>query len=218
MDQKSVSLAVIKRMPRYYRYLGDLLDSGITRISSKELSQRMNITASQIRQDLNNFGCFGQQGYGYNVELLYGEIKRILGLEKKYSLIIIGAGNIGQALVNYINFERRGFNFVALFDVNPKLIGLTIRGISIHDIDTLGDFLTKNQVDIAVLTLPKTAAVKAANEAIKGGVKGIWNFSHIDIDAPESVMVENVHLTDSLMTLSYKLGEQGIISRFADME
>ena len=217
-SSKNISLAVIKRLPRYYRYLGDILDDGITRISSKDLSRRMNITASQIRQDLNNFGCFGQQGYGYNVEVLYNEIKSILGLDKQYSLIIIGAGNIGQALVNYINFGRRGYNFQALFDVNPKLIGLSIRGIEIYDVDSLETYLNDNPIDIAVLTLPKTNAVTAAETVIRCGVKGIWNFSHIDIDTPEDVKVENVHLTDSLMTLSYKLNEQDILNRFNSLK
>lgn len=203
MDKK-ISLAVIKRLPRYYRYLGDLLDNGITRISSKDLSKRMNVTASQIRQDLNNFGCFGQQGYGYNVELLYEEIKKILGLDKVYNLIIIGAGNIGQALANYSNFKRRGFNFIGIFDVNPRLIGLNIRGIEVMDIDKLESFITANDVDIAVLTLPRINAEKVAQKIIECGVKGIWNFSHIDLKTPEDVIVENVHLTDSLMTLSYK--------------
>jgi len=211
---KNISLAVIKRLPRYYRYLGDILDDGITRISSNEISLRMDITASQIRQDLNNFGCFGQQGYGYNTELLYGEIKKILGLEKQYSMIIIGAGNIGQALANYINFQKRGFNFVALFDANPKLIGLTIRGIEIYDVDKLPEYLAATRVDIAVLTLPKNSATEIARIVIDGGVKGIWNFSNIDIKTPNDVKVENVHLTDSLMTLSYKLNEKEILSRF----
>ncbi|MBE6013289.1 redox-sensing transcriptional repressor Rex [Anaeropeptidivorans aminofermentans] len=213
-NSKSVSLAVIKRLPRYYRYLGDLLDNGITRISSKELSNKMNITASQIRQDLNNFGCFGQQGYGYNVELLYNEIKKILGLDKEYSIVIIGAGNIGQALANYVNFERRGFYFKALFDINPKLIGMTIRGIEVRDVDTLPDYLKNNPIDIAVLALPKANAKEVAAIVTNSGVKGIWNFSHIDLDKKAGVKFENVHLTDSLMTLSYKLNEDEIIERF----
>ena len=212
MDKK-ISLAVIKRLPRYYRYLGDLLDNDITRISSKELSERMRITASQIRQDLNNFGCFGQQGYGYNVELLYQEIRKILGLDKSYNMIICGAGNIGQALANYINFEKRGFHFTAMFDINPKLIGLTVRGIEIADIDKLEAFLAVNTVDIAVLTLPKTSSVKVAQTLFAGGVKGVWNYSHVDLNAPPDVVVENVHLTDSLMTLSYKLHEDEICGR-----
>lgn len=206
-NEKYVSTAVIKRLPRYYRYLGDLLDNDIQRVSSKDLSQRMNLTASQIRQDLNNFGCFGQQGYGYNVALLYQEIGNILGLNKTYNLIIVGAGNIGQALVNYANFEKRGFKFIGIFDINPKLIGLTIRGLEILDVDQLEDFLKSHKVDIAALTLPKASAVKIAQTVIDASVKGIWNFSHFDIDAPEDVIIENVHLTDSLMTLSYRLGE-----------
>lgn len=210
MDKK-ISLAVIKRLPRYYRYLGDLLDNGITRISSKDLSKRMNVTASQIRQDLNNFGCFGQQGYGYNVELLYDEIKKILGINKQYNLVIIGAGNIGQALVNYINFQKRGFNFIAMFDVNPRLIGMTIRGIEIYDIDTLEDFLKTHNVDIVVLTLPKNNAVKVSKIIIDCGIKGIWNFSHVDLKTPSNVVVENIHLTDSMMTLSYKLNNKDCI-------
>lgn len=207
MDKK-ISVAVIKRLPRYYRYLGDLLDNGITRISSKDLSKKMNATASQIRQDLNNFGCFGQQGYGYNVELLYEEIKKILGLDKTYNLVIVGAGNIGQALANYTNFQRRGFNFIGIFDINPKLIGINIRGLEIMDIEELRTFISENQVDIAVLTLPRNNAIKIAQIVIDCGVKGIWNFSHVDLKTPESVVVENVHLTDSLMTLSYKLNNK----------
>lgn len=206
--ERKISATVIKRLPRYYRYLGDLLDNGITRISSKDLSRKMNVTASQIRQDLNNFGCFGQQGYGYNVEFLYEEIKKILGLCKTYNLIIVGAGNIGQALANYVNFQKRGFNFIGIFDVNPRLIGLNIRGLEIMDIDKLKQFLTVNSVDIAVLTLPKNNAIKVSQTIIECGVKGIWNFSHIDLKTPDDVIVENVHLTDSLMTLSYKLSNE----------
>lgn len=211
---KNISLAVIKRLPSYYRYLEDTLDDGITRISSKDLSKRMGVTASQIRQDLNNFGCFGQQGYGYNTELLYGEIKKILGLEKQYSMIIIGAGNIGQALVNHISFQKRGFNFTAVFDVNPKLIGLTIQGIEVFGANFLSDYLSSTHVDIAVLSLPGNSASDIAQKVIAGGVKGIWNFSNIDIKAPDDVKVENVHLMDSLMTLSYKLNEKEILSKF----
>ena len=169
----------------------------------------MNVTASQIRQDLNNFGCFGQQGYGYNVELLYDEIKNILGLNKTYNLIIIGGGNIGQALANYMNFQKRGFNFIGIFDVNPRLIGMTIRGIEIYDIDKLPEFLRRNNVDIAVLTLPKNNAVRITPIIVEGGVKGVWNFSHVDLKLPSDIVVENVHLTDSLMTLSYKLNNEG---------
>ncbi|MCD8157507.1 MAG: redox-sensing transcriptional repressor Rex [Clostridiales bacterium] len=205
--EKNISSAVIKRLPRYYRYLGGLLDNGISRISSKDLSEKMNLTASQIRQDLNNFGCFGQQGYGYNVELLYEEIRKILGLDKTYNMIIIGTGNIGQALLNYINYQKRGYNFVGVFDKNPKLIGLNIRGIEIRDVDTLDDFLKSEKVDIAVLTLPGNNAESLIDIIVNNGVRGIWNFSHLPIKPPENVVIENVHLTDSLMQLTYKLTE-----------
>lgn len=205
MEDKKISIAVIKRLPRYYRYLGDLLENGITRISSNDLSKRMNVTASQIRQDLNKFGCFGQQGYGYNVEMLYEEIKKILGLDREYNLIIIGGGNLGQALANYANFQKRGFKFIGIFDKNPKLIGISIRGLEIMDVATLDDFLKNNKVDIAVLSIPKNNAHEIAPILVENGVKGIWNFSHVDLHTPDDVIVENVHLTDSLMTLSYKL-------------
>ena len=204
-NDKKVSVAVIKRLPRYYRYLGDLLDNGVTRISSNELSKRMHVTASQIRQDLNKFGSFGQQGYGYDVELLYEEIKKILGLHKTYNLIIIGGGNLGQALVNYSNFAKRGFNFIAIFDRNPRLIGLTVRGIEILDVAQLDSFLKNNHVDIGVLALPKDNAKQIAPVLVKNGVKGIWNFSHVDLEVPDDVVVENVHLTDSLMQISYAI-------------
>lgn len=206
-NEKKISTAVINRLPRYYRYLGDLLESDITRISSKELSAKMNITASQIRQDLNNFGGFGQQGYGYNVEYLYNEIKKILGLDKLYNLIVVGGGNIGQALVNYTNFEKRGFVITAVFDVNPRLIGMTIRGVEVYDVDCMEEFVKNNNVDVAILTLPRSQAAKVANDLAKWGVKGMWNFSHVDLQVPEDIVVENVHLTDSLMTLLYKLNE-----------
>lgn len=206
-SEKKISSAVINRLPRYYRYLGDLLESDITRISSKELSEKMNITASQIRQDLNNFGGFGQQGYGYNVEYLYNEIKKILGLDRVYNLIVVGGGNIGQALVNYTSFEKRGFVITAVFDVNPRLIGMSIRGVEIFDVDTMEEYVKNNKVDVAILTLPRNQAAKAASDLASWGVKGIWNFSHVDLDLPKEVVVENVHLTDSLMTLLYKINE-----------
>ena len=206
-SEKKVSMAVINRLPRYFRYLGDLLESDITRISSKELSAKMNITASQIRQDLNNFGGFGQQGYGYNVEYLYNEIKKILGLDRVYHLIVVGGGNIGQALVNYASFEKRGFVIKAVFDVNPRLIGMTIRGIEVYDIDKMEEFIKNNDIDGAILTLPRSQAAKVANDLAKWGIKGMWNFSHVDLQVPEDIIVENVHLTDSLMTLLYKINE-----------
>lgn len=202
--EKYISTAVIKRLPKYYRYLGELLENDVVRISSKELSDRMGVTASQIRQDLNNFGGFGQQGYGYNVEYLHSEIGKILGLEKIYNVIIVGAGNLGQALANYIDFERSGFLIRGIFDVNPKLIGVSVRGIEIRDIEELEQYVINNSVEIAVLTLPKQKAPKIANNLSKWGVKGIWNFAPIDLQISDAnTVVENVHLSESLLTLSY---------------
>lgn len=203
--EKQISQAVIRRMPRYYRYLGDLIDAGVERISSNELSQRMKVTASQIRQDLNNFGGFGQQGYGYNVKYLYSEIGKILGLDRQHNIIVIGAGNLGQALANYVNFERRGFMITALFDVNPTLAGVSVRGIEIRMMDELEDYIKNNKVDIAALTMPKTKAEECANRLVEYGIKAIWNFAHLDLELPEDVVVENVHLSDSLMQLSYNI-------------
>ncbi|MBE6008782.1 MAG: redox-sensing transcriptional repressor Rex [Lachnospiraceae bacterium] len=207
MEERKISSAVVNRLPRYYRYLGELLESGTDRISSKELSEKMNITASQIRQDLNNFGGFGQQGYGYNVEYLYNEIKKILGIDKPYNIIVVGGGNIGQALVNYTNFEKRGFIIKAVFDINPRLIGMTIRGVEVRDVDKMEEFIKNNNIDVAILTLPKAQAVETANNLAEWGIKGIWNFSPVDLDVPKGVSVENVHLTDSLMTLIYKIND-----------
>lgn len=205
MHEKDISLAVIKRLPRYYRYLGELIEKDVVRISSKELSEKMQVTASQIRQDLNNFGGFGQQGYGYNVEYLYTEIGKILGLDKRYNIIIVGAGNLGQALANYTDFEKRGFSLKGIFDVNPRMIGMSIRGIDIRLIDDLEEFILANKVDIAALTIPKLHAPKVAADLAKWGVKAIWNFAPTDLNLPEDIMVENVHLAESLMTLSYNL-------------
>lgn len=212
-DEKKVSAAVIQRLPRYYRYLGDLLDNDIIRISSKELSVRMNITASQIRQDLNNFGSFGQQGYGYNVATLYAEIGRILGLDKSYSLILIGAGNFGQALVNYPDFVKRGYKFTALFDNDPNIIDKTVGGLKILDVAHLPNYLLQYHVDIAVLTVPRYAAHQAANMLADSCIKGIWNFSGSDLHMPRGIIVEDVRLTDSLMTLSYMINEDEILKR-----
>lgn len=207
MTDKKISVAVIKRLPRYYRYLGDLLENDEVRISSKELSKKMGVTASQIRQDLNNFGGFGQQGYGYNVEYLYNEIGKILGLERKHKVIIVGAGNLGQALANYSDFEKRGFILEGIFDVNPRLVGMTVRGIEIKDIGEMEHYVKNNEVDIAVLTIPKQKAIKIGNDLSNWGIKGIWNFAPVDLKVKLSadVVVENVHLSDSLMTLSYNI-------------
>jgi redox-sensing transcriptional repressor len=203
--EKEISLAVIKRLPRYYRYLGELLENDVVRISSKELSEKMQVTASQIRQDLNNFGGFGQQGYGYNVEYLFTEIGKILGLDRKYNVIIIGAGNLGQALANYTDFERRGFLIKGIFDVNPRLEGISIRGNEIRMMETLEDFVKNNSVHIAALTIPKAKAPQVAADLVSWGVKAIWNFAPTDLNLPKDIMVENVHLAESLMRLSYNL-------------
>ena len=205
MEEKEISKAVIKRLPRYYRYLGELLDSGVERISSNELSERMQVTASQIRQDLNNFGGFGQQGYGYNVKYLHMEIGKILGLDRTYNVIIIGAGNLGQALANYVNFEKTGFLVKGLFDVNPALKGKNIRGIQIRMTEELPEFLKENSVQIAALTLPKSNAKMMADILVENGVKAIWNFAHTDLHLSDDVIVENVHLSESLMQLSYNI-------------
>ncbi len=205
MQGKEISLAVIQRLPRYYRYLGELLENDVVRISSKELSERMKVTASQIRQDLNNFGGFGQQGYGYNVEYLYTEIGKILGLDRKYNVIIIGAGNLGQALANYGDFERRGFLIKGIFDVNPRLEGISIRGTQIQMMDELEEFVKDNKVHIAALTIPKIKAPQTAKEIVALGIKAIWNFAPVDLNLPSDVIVENVHLAESLMRLSYTL-------------
>ena len=206
MQEKEISQAVIRRMPRYYRYLGELLEDGVERISSNDLSKRMNVTASQIRQDLNNFGGFGQQGYGYNVKFLYEEIGKILGLNQKHNIIVIGAGNLGQALANYVKFEKLGFVITALFDVNPALEGVTVRGIKIHMLDELEDYCKDHVVDIAALTMPKEKADAIANRLVNLGIQAIWNFAHVDLDLiDKDVVVENVHLSDSLMQLTYKI-------------
>ena len=209
MESKNISPAVIKRLPRYYRYLGDLLKSGIDRISSKELSERMQVTASQIRQDLNNFGGFGQQGYGYNVEYLYNEIAKILGLDKDYNLIIVGAGNLGTAITNYTDFAKRGFYVKQVFDIKPELIGKKIGDIEILGMDSLPDYIENNQVDIAAITVPKEMATETAAKLVKCGIKAIWNFAPVDLRLPKDVIVETIHLSDTLMRLSSSLKNKG---------
>ena len=205
LDNKEISQAVIGRLPRYFRYLGELKDDGIERISSQELSAIMKVTASQIRQDFNNFGGFGQQGYGYKVEYLYEEIGKILGLHKTHNLIIIGAGNLGQALANYMNFERRGFLFRGIFDNNPALFGKKIRDLEVQPMEELETFVKENEIDIAVLTIPKDNALEVAERLARQDIKGIWNFAHIDLNLSKEIQVENVHLSDSLMKLTYNI-------------
>ncbi len=204
---KVISQAVISRLPRYLRYLGDLKEQGVERISSQELSKLMKVTASQIRQDFNNFGGFGQQGYGYNVEYLYGEIAKILGLTEKHHLIIIGAGNLGQAIANYMNFEKRGFIFDGIFDSNPALYGKCIRNMEIQPMENMEAFIKENNIDIVVLTIPKVGAVEVAERLADSSIKAIWNFAHVDLNLPKNIQVENVHLSESLMKLSYKLSK-----------
>lgn len=207
MKEKSVSPVVIKRLPRYYRYLGELLGRGVARISSKDLSSLMGVTASQIRQDLNCFGGFGQQGYGYNVAELHKQIANILGLDRGYKTIIVGAGNLGKALAKHSNFRKRGFNLVGIFDADENLVGKEINGIAVQSSAAMDDFVKENKPDIAILALPKSAVEAEANRLVSLGVKGIWNFSYGELHLPDGVAVENVHLSDSLMTLSYKLTE-----------
>lgn len=209
LETKEISRAVIQRLPRYYRYLGELMGEGVERISSRELSERMHVTASQIRQDLNHFGGFGQQGYGYNVEYLYHEIGKILGLDQISRMIIVGAGHLGQALANYANFEKRGFLTEAMFDINPDVIGTQVRGIPVYALDDLEQYIQKHSVDIAALTIPKASAVVVADRLAACGIKAIWNFAHTDLELPEDVVVENVHLSESLMRLSYNLRHPG---------
>ncbi len=202
-----VSSAVIKRLPRYHRYLGDLLREGRFRISSAELSRMMNVTASQIRQDLNCFGGFGQQGYGYNVKYLHGKISELLGVNKGFSAVIVGAGNLGRALAATHMFERRGVERLALFDSNSEIIGTEIYGLPVHSVESLAAFCRENGVNIGVLTVPKEAAYEVAETMAEAGVEGIWNFANMELKLPDhkDVIVENIHLGDSLMTLCYEL-------------
>lgn len=200
-----VSLTVIRRLPKYHRYLSDLMDKGISRISSQELSVLTGFTASQIRQDLNNFGGFGQQGYGYNVEDLQRELGKILGLDQKYNAVIVGAGNLGQAIANYRGFEDAGFKVLSMFDRNPRVIGLKIRDIEIRDMENIEAFIKENNVEIGIITTPKESAQEVADIYVKAGVKGIWNFAPSDLNVPDEMIIENVRLNESLFILSYFL-------------
>ena len=202
MDKKkSVSMAVIKRLPKYHRYLQELMRNDVDRISSKELGEKIGFTASQIRQDLNNFGDFGQQGYGYNVKELYKQISLILGLDKHYNGVIIGAGNLGQAIANYNRFSELGLSIECIFDANPKLVGMRIRDIEIRDIDTLAEFLQENNVDIGIICVPRINAQKVSDMLVKGGIKGIWNFAPTHLKVPQGISVKNEDLSTSLAVL-----------------
>ena len=208
MKRIKVSNNVIRRMPRYLRKLDDLNAAGIERISSGELGRQMGLTPSQIRQDFSCFGEFGQQGYGYNVKYLYDEIGKILGINRKHYMIIIGAGNLGRALANYASFEKRGFILKGLFDINPELDGQEVRGVPIHMMDELPKFVDENSIDIAALTIPKDESIKVAKFLADHNVHGIWNFAHTDLNLPDDVIVENVHLSESLMRLSYTIANK----------
>lgn len=206
MNTKGISNSVIRRLPRYYRFLGELKNEGLTRISSKELSNRMGLTASQIRQDLNCFGGFGQQGYGYNIVDLQGEIAQILGLDRPQNAILIGAGNLGRAISMHLNFDKRGFRLIGIFDRKESLVGQVLRGMPIRDIASLDEFCKENSPVAAIFCVPKDEAKILAEQLVKLGVRGFWNFSHYDLslDYPD-VAVENMHFGDSLMTLSYRM-------------
>ena len=205
--QNRISPAVIRRLPKYYRYLGELIKVGINKTSSRELSEMTGFSASQIRQDLNNFGGFGQQGFGYDVANLRTEIAKILGLDKRYRIIIVGAGNIGQAIANYTGFYEADYEVVALFDKNPKLIGMSIRNAIIRDADDIEEFLEKEHIDIAVICTPKSVSQQVAEQLVECGIRAIWNFAPKDLKMPEEVYVENVHLNESLFSLTYYYNE-----------
>jgi len=203
----NISMAVIRRLPKYHRYLRDLLDKEVFRVSSKELSVLTGFTASQIRQDLNCFGGFGQQGYGYNVEELFFEIKKIIGLTHTYNTIIVGYGNMGRAISKYTNFTKSGFTLKGIFDSDPNMIGTTAENVTIQSVDDLEKYLSENRVDIAIISTPKDYAQEIATKISNGGVLGIWNFAPVDLKVSSTVSVENVHLSDSLYTLSYLLSQ-----------
>ena len=204
-NNTKVSNAIIRRLPRYRRYLNELRKQGVKKISSNELSELIGYTASQIRQDLNTFGGFGQQGYGYTVDSLFNEINRILGLDREYKTIVVGIGNLGQAITNYTYYYKIGFNIVGLFDVNPKLVGLSINDVLVRDFSEMSDFVKENDIDIAIICVNRENAQKVTNVLVDAGIEGIWNFAPLDLDVPEHVAVENVHLSDSLHTLSFMI-------------
>lgn len=202
-----ISNAVIKRLPRYRRYLKELQKKGVDKISSNEFSNLIGYTASQIRQDLNNFGGFGQQGYGYNVEGLYHEISAILGLDKEYKMIIVGAGNLGQAIANYTHYYKAGFVVSGIFEINPRLIGLKINDIEVMDYENVVQYVEQNHIDIGIICTTKDSAQEAADKLCFAGVSGLWNFAPVDLEVPDHVAVENVHLSDSLHSLAYHMNE-----------
>lgn len=202
-NEKKVSMAVVRRLPKYYRYLGELLKKDIGKISSKELSRMTGFTASQIRQDLNNFGGFGQQGYGYNVCALHSQLGKILGLNRPYRAVIVGAGNLGQAIGNYGGLSQAGLNLLSFFDKSSKMIGLSIGDVEIRNVKTLENFIKENEIEVGIITTPTESAQEVTDIMVKSGIKGIWNFAEADLKGPDDVIIENVHLNESLFTLSY---------------
>ncbi len=218
MLNEKVSVAVIKRLPKYYRYLELIGDRGIIRVSSQELSKITGLTASQIRQDLNHFGAFGQQGYGYNVEELKIELEKIMGVDRPYNVVIVGFGNIGSALLNYSGFRRKGFKVTGIFDVSSEIIGTKHNDVVVKDVSKLYDFVSNENVDIAILSIPARDAQEITNKLVSAGIKGIWNFAPIDLKLPENIVLENVHLDGSLLTLTYYMNNlkdyQGIKYNF----
>ncbi len=205
--KKKVSNAVIKRLPKYYKCISKLIDCGIEKISSNDLSDRMKITPSQIRQDLNNFGCFGTQGYGYELKFLLYEIEKILGLDRKYNMILVGYGNLGKALIDYKEFKRKGFEFKGIFDINKEIINSEVNGIKIYDMSEMESFMEENKIDIVVLTVPKEVVNKIYLEVLKYEIKGVWNYTQEELEPLNGIKVEQVHLMESLMMLSYKVNE-----------
>lgn len=202
-NNTKVSNAIIRRLPRYRRYLNELRKQGVQKISSNELSELIGYTASQIRQDLNTFGGFGQQGYGYSVDYLYEEINKILGLDREYKTVVAGLGNLGQAVTNYTYFNKIGFNIVGLFDINPRVVGLGINGVEVQDSANLEEYVKQNGIDIGIICVNKESAQSVADAMVRGGVSGIWNFAPIDLEIPDNVAIENVHLSESLHTLAF---------------
>lgn len=206
--ERAIPVSVIKRLPIYYRYLTMLLSREVERISSRELAAKLGVTASQIRQDLSHFGNFGQRGYGYRVKELQKTIGEILGLNNNMQLVLVGAGNLGRAIVNYPNFSKRGFYFKAIFDNNEEVIGEFIGGIKVLHLDDLAGYLEENEIDIGVIATPPEAAVEIAHQLVRGGVKGIWNFAPVSLNLDKEVIVENVHISESLLTLSFRIKEK----------
>ncbi|MBE6026349.1 MAG: redox-sensing transcriptional repressor Rex [Firmicutes bacterium] len=205
---KVISKAVIKRLPRYRRYLGELKKRGVEKISSKDLSELIGYTASQIRQDLNNFGGFGQQGYGYSVENLYKEISNILGLNKEYKTVIVGYGRLGQAMASYIDKNEKQFRIAGIFDVSDKVVNEVFKNAQVYAFNDLKEFVVENDIEIAVITVPREKGQVVADTLVEAGIKGIWNFSSVDLELPDNVCVENVHMSDSLHALAYYMKDK----------